>query len=167
MPHPGWERSRFPRSYTCLSTASADHQGPQILICPRQWRRHITRYDTQSVVDACSSRHILQAAVHTAAQGFKMLPTSSRCAIESTRGDGQRFPGRPAAPGIIRTPMSLTKPPSCTEDKTSSHAALPRDLTSRAQSAVAAILCCMRWELCMAHAMISGRVGRCDSSPRS
>lgn len=47
------------------------------------------------------------------------------------RGDEQRFPGRPAAPEIIRTPVLPTKPTSCTDtvDNTYSNAVLPREMT--------------------------------------
>lgn len=80
-------------------------------------------------------------------------------------GDGQRFPGRPAAPEIIRTPL-LTKPTSSTGDNTGepSHCYFaawfdmaytmerPKNQAARAELAAAALaaLCYMRRKTCVA-----------------
>lgn len=77
-----------------------------------------------------SPRHVLLAAGHSVAQCLKTSSTSQRCLHMRCVAMGQRLPGRPAAPEIIRTPMTPTTRRPCTTDDTSNSAGRQRtDMT--------------------------------------
>lgn len=180
MPHLGWERNRFPRGYTCFPMVSVDHQGPQMLICPSQWRRHIIRFDTK-----CCRR--MQSSAHSTVGSSKPSHKVSRCCRPHQGAQLSRcvamdsdFPAdrQLRKSSVLRCPQQSRLPAPRTNHLP--HAVLPRLIwyimerakgqttrTRAAEAAAADFLCRMRWETCIAHAMTSGRVGRRESLPRS